>query len=165
MKRIVSIILTLVIILSFSGCQKAMYDETDYIEKARKEFNIHNAENIDLQFIGEVANGDKALLWFISGNEHQAHNYLPMSCSITEDKGRVFETAHSTLNRGTDIVVVVDWCNGYAFCVNNPKCKTIKIKSNTEEREVEVTEYPFIYFSDLFPDEYSFLDEDGEAIS
>lgn len=140
-----------------------MYDEADYIEKARQEFSIFDAENIEMKFIGEITEGGNALLWFVSGNEYQAHNYLPMSCSITEDGGRVFERTYKTLDRGTDIVVV-DWCNGYAFCVNNPKCKTIKIDDYSGVQEIEVTEYPFIYYNSLLPREYFFLDDNGEEI-
>ena len=151
--------------LSFTGCHKAMYDEADYIEKARKEFNVYDAENIEMQYIGEITEGDKALLWFMSGNEYQAHNYLPMRCAITEDGGRVFEHAYKPLERGTDIVVLVDWCGGYAFCVNNPKCKTIKIDDYSGVKEIEVTEYPFIYYNDLLPSEYFFLDENGEEVN
>ena len=54
MKKIVSIIFMLIAALSFTGCQKAMYDEADYIEKARKEFNISDADTIEMKFIGEV---------------------------------------------------------------------------------------------------------------
>lgn len=141
-----------------------MYNEADYIEKARNELNVYDAENIEMKFIGEITKGNHALLWFMTGNEYQAHNYLPMSCSITEDGGRVFEHAPMTLDRGTDIVVLVDWHSGYAFCINNPKCKTIRIDDYSGEKEIEVTEYPFIYFNDLLPREYSFLDENGEEL-
>ena len=165
MKRIVSIILMLIMVLSCTGCQRTMHDEADYIEKARKEFNISDAETIEMRFIGEVTRGDNALLWFVSGNEYQAHNYLPMSCTITKDGGRVFEHDYKPVERGTDIVVVADWCNGYAFCVNNPKCKIIKIDDYTGEKVIEVTEYPFIYFNDLLPREYSFHDENGKEIN
>ena len=156
MKKIASIIFMLIAALSFTGCQKAMYDEADYIEKARKEFNISDAGTIEMKFIGEVTEGDKALLWFMSGNEYQTHNYLPMSCAITKDGGRVFEHAYKTLDRGTDIVVLVDWCGGYAFCVNNPKCKTIRIDDYYGVKEIEVTKYPFVYYNTLLPHEYFF---------
>ena len=164
MKKIASFLFVLIVLLSFMGCQKTMYDEPDYIEKAREEFHIHDAENIEIKFIGEITKRDKALLWFMSGNEYQSHNYLPMECSITEDGGRVFEHVYKTLKRGTDIYVLVDWHGGYAFCVNNPKCKTIKIDDYSGVREIEVTEYPFIYYNSLLPREYFFLDENGDDI-
>lgn len=164
MKRNVSIVLVLMVLLSVTGCQAAMYDEADYIKRARKEFNISEAETIEMQFIGEITAGDNALLWIMSGNEYQAHHYLPMSCAIREDGGRIFEHAPNPLERGTDIVVLVDWHGGYAFCINNPKCKTIMIDDYAGEKEIEVTEYPFIYYNTLLPRTYSFLDENGNEI-
>lgn len=80
MKKIASILLVLISMLSFAGCQKTMYDEADFIEQARKEYNIANAETAVITYVGESVEGDKALLWFVSGNENQGHTYLPMSC-------------------------------------------------------------------------------------
>ena len=165
MKKIASILLVLISMLSFAGCQKTMYDEADFIEQARKEYNIANAETAVITYVGESIEGNKSLLWFVSGNEYQGHTYLPMSCSITEDGGRVFEHAYSPLKRGTDIYVLPEWCGGYGFCVNNPKCKTIKIDDYSGVKEIEVTEYPFIYYNDLLPSEYFFLDENGEELN
>ncbi len=164
MKKLVVIVSVFIMLLMLTGCQNVMYDEVDYIERARKEFSISDSETIEMKYIGEHTKRDKALLWFVSGNEYQSHNYLPMSCSITEDGGRIFEDTRSTVERGTDIVVVVDWHGGYAFCVNNTKCKTIRIDDYSGVREIEVTEYPFIYYNTLLPREYTFLDEDGNEI-
>ena len=164
MKRIIPVMLMLIVILSFTGCQKTMYNEEDFIQRARKEFNIADAETIEIKYIGEIIKKDNALLWFMSGNDYQAHTYLPIRCSITEDGGRVFEHAYKPLERGMDIVVLVDWYGGYAFCVNNPKCKTLRIDNYSGAQEIEVTEYPFIYFNPLLPREYSFLDENGNEI-
>lgn len=169
MKKIVSILLLLTVTLSFAGCQKIMYDEADFIEQARKEFNIADAETVAITYVGELTKGKSALLWFVSGTENQGHSYLPMSCSITEEGGRVFEHAHNPLKRGMDIYVLPVWHGGYAFCVNNPKCKTIKIDDYSGVKEIEVTEYPFIYYNSLPPSEYFFseyffLDENGEEV-
>ena len=163
MKKIVSIILILIMVLSCTGCQKTMYNEADYVEKAREVFHIYDAENIEMRFIGDVSKDDEVLLWFMSGNEYQSHNYLPMSCKITEDGGYIFEHTYKTMERGMDIVVV-NWHNGYVFCVNNPECKTIKIDDYAGKKEIEITEYPFVYFNDLIPSEYLFLDENENEI-
>ena len=142
-----------------------MYNESEYIEKAREELNTADAENTEIKFIGKIIEGDGALLWFMSGNEYQAHNYLPIGCTITDDGGYIFEHTYKTLERGTDIVAVVQWCNGYAFCVNNPNCKTIKIDDYTGEKEIEITKYPFIYFNNSIPNKYLFLNENGNEIN
>lgn len=164
MKRILSALLFFVMLFSFAGCQRAMYNEEALIERARKELNVSDAETVEMKLIGEITEGDKVILWFMSGNEYQAHNYLPMRCRINEDGGYVFEHVYKPLDRGTDIVVLVHAFGGYAFCVNNTKCKTIKIDDVSGTKEVEVTEYPFIYFNKLLPGEYSFLDENGKEV-
>ena len=164
MKRIVSMLLLLVMAVSFAGCERVMYNEAAFIARARKEFHIADAEAIEITYIGEITEGDKALLWFMSGNEYQAHQYVPIRCGITEDGGRRFEHAYNTIERGMDIAVLVDWYGGYAFCVNNPDCKTIQIEDYSGTKEVEVTHYPFLYYNSLLPREYFFLDENGEEI-
>ena len=164
MKRMVSILLLLVMALSFTGCERVLYDEADFIARARKEFPIADAETAEIAYIGETVKGDKALMWFMSGNEYQAHQYVPIRCAITDDGGRRFEHAYNTIERGMDIAVLVDWYGGYAFCVNNPKCKTIQIDDYSGVKEIEVTHYPFIYYNSLLPREYFFLDENGEEV-
>lgn len=156
--------LIFMLLFSFAGCGRVMDDEADYIRRARKEFHIADADTIEMKLIGEHRAGEKVLLWFVSGNEYQTHHYLPMSCFVAKDGGYVFDHAHKPLDRGTEIVVVPGWQGGYAFCVNNPECKTIKIDDYSGVREIEVTEYPFIYYNKLLPGEYFFLDENGEAI-
>ena len=165
MKRIFPVILILVMIFSFTGCEQVMYDKEDFIQRARKEFHIADAETIEITYIGEIVKKDKALLWFMSGNESQAHRYIPIRCAITADGGRVFEHVYKTAERGMDIAVLIDWYGGYVFCVNNPKCKTIRIDDYSGVQEIEVTEYPFLYYNSLLPRAYFFLDENGEEIS
>ena len=164
MKRIIAILLILFMVLSFTGCEKAMYDEEAFIERAREEFHIADAETIEIKYIGEIIKGDKALMWFMSGNEYQAHRYVPIRCEITENGGRRFEHAYKPVERGMDIAVLVDWYGGYVFCVNNPKCKTIKIDDYSGVQEIEATGYPFLYYNRLLPREYFFLDENGDEI-
>jgi len=163
-KRIVSVLLSLLMAFSFAGCERVMYDEAALIARARKEFHIADAETVEIACIGEIVKDDKALVWFMSGNEYQAHQYIPIRCEITDDGGRRFEHTYSTVERGTDIAVLVDWYGGYAFCVNNPECKTIRIDDYSGVKEIEVTHIPFLYYNSLLPREYFFLDGNGEEI-
>ena len=54
--------------------------------------------------------------------------------------------------------------------VNNPKCKTIQITGNigglgaVTEIIIEDEEYPFHYYYELLPQEYIFLDAEGNEI-
>ena len=97
MKRIMAIILILLMVLSFTGCEKVMYDEDDFVERARKEFHIADAETIEIKYIGEIIKGDKALMWFMSGKEYQAHRYVPIRCEITENGGRRYSDIKQAL--------------------------------------------------------------------
>ena len=45
--------------------------------------------------------------------------------------------------------------------INNPKCKSIVIG----ETIVPVTELPFVYYYPFAPNEYHFLDEDGNELN
>lgn len=165
MKKLITWFLVLVCILTMSGCQKTYSGVDELVEKAREELPVAEADTIELQYAGMCARGDEALIWFVSGNEYQAHYYLPLSFKIVDRDTYTFEHTHKPVDRGTDIVVLPEWNNGYAFCVNNPKCTTIKIDDIMGVHEIEVKEYPFVYFNSLLPREYVFLDKDGNEIN
>lgn len=159
---LVLLIMAFGMLLSFVACQEVLSSEAELLEKAREEMPIADAETAEIKYIGECTKGDKALLWFMSGNEFQAHHYLPMGCTVS-DGGYVFKKAYKPLDRGEDISVI-EWNGGYAFCVNNARCKAIKIADNSGEKVIEVAEYPFIYYNRLLPGEYFFLDENGDEL-
>lgn len=165
MKKIVFAVLILSLMLMLSGCQRAMYTEEDYIAQARRVSSVAEAETIEMTYVGRTVEDGKVLVWVMSGNEHQAHRYLPMSCRVAKDGGLVFEHAYEPIERGTDILVLPEWQGGYAFCVNNPECKVIRIEDAAGAKEIGVTEYPFIHYNRLLPGEYVFLDENGNEIN
>ena len=90
MKRILSGLVLLIMafgmLLSFVGCQEVLSSEAELLEKAREEMPIADAENAEIRYIGECTKGDKALLWFMSGNEFQAHHYLLLSILPSRQK-------------------------------------------------------------------------------
>ena len=59
-----------------------MHGTDDLIEKAREIIPVADAENIEIAYAGLIGDDEDALIWFVSGNEYQAHNYLPMECKI-----------------------------------------------------------------------------------
>ena len=105
------------------------------------------------------------MIWFVSGNEYQAHYYLPMECKIVGKDAYTFVHEHKPIDRGTDIVALL-WNDGYAFLVNNPKCTTIRITDILGTRDISIKEgaYPFVYYNELLPSEYYFLDAEGKEI-
>lgn len=161
------IIFTLILSLAFTlcGCQKTLDGTDELIEKAREEIPIADAENTDIVYAGLCAKDEAALIWFISGNEYQAHYYLPMECKIVGKNSYTFERIYKPLERGEDIVVLL-WKSGYAFLVNNPDCKMIRLTDETGVHEINIEKdaYPYIHYSEVVPSEYLFLDAEGNEI-
>ena len=134
------------------------------IAKARKEINLAEADTIEMVIAGKsTINSNTHLFWFVTGNEYQMNR--PHSIEFIELENNEYEFAHryNPIPRGQDIYVL-PWHGGYSFFVNNPKCKTIRIDDYADTKDVEVTEYPFIYYNKLSPREYLFLDENGNEI-
>lgn len=72
--------------VSLTGCTK-IYNGTDELtEKARKEMPVSDFKTTDIQYAGMSVADNKALAWFISGNEYQAHYYLPMEVEVKDDR-------------------------------------------------------------------------------
>ena len=165
MKRIIASILALSMAIAMCGCQKTLKGTDALIEKAREEIPVADAENIDIAYAGLCGKEDSALIWFVSGNEYQAHYYLPMECKIVGKDAYTFVHEHKPIDRGTDIVAL-QWNGGYAFLVNNPKCTTIRIIDITGTHDISIKEgtYPFVYYNELLPSEYYFLDAEGKEI-
>ncbi len=164
--RLIIGLLLIVFLLILCGCEKTMKGTDDLIAKAREIIPIAEAETIDIAYAGLCAKNDKALIWFVSGNEYQAHYYLPMECNIVGQNEYTFEHAYKPLDRGTDIAVVL-WDQGYSFLVNNPKCTTIRVidSEGTRDIPIEKDAYPYIYSMEQPSSfEYYFLDAEGREI-
>lgn len=165
MRKLFAVCLVLACVFGISSCQKTLKGTDALIEKAREEIAVADAENIDIAYAGMCSKDDLALIWFISGNEHQAHYYLPMECTIVGDNEYIFERICNPMERGMDIAVL-QWQGGYSFLVNNPNCETIRITDNTGTKDISIEKdvYPFIYYSNLLPSEYVFLDAEGTEL-
>ena len=153
-------ILASVILLSACGKMKTT---DDLIKKAKKEIPVSDADSIDISLAGKCRNGSYSLLWFISGNEHQSHYYLPMECLETNE-GCEFKQTFKLIDCGKDIAALC-WRNGYAFLVNNTDCKTLKITDANGIHNIGINEYPFIWYNENIPSEYLFLDENNNDIT
>lgn len=165
MRKLIAVCLVLTCVFGMSGCRNTLKGTDALIEKAREEIPVADAENIDIAYAGLCGRDDLALVWFISGKEHQAHYYLPMECTVVGDNEYRFERICNPMERGLDIAVL-QWQGGYSFLVNNPNCKTIRITDNsgTQDIAIEKDAYPFIYYNNLLPSEYVFLDAEGTEI-
>lgn len=166
MKKTLSAVLVLFFLLSLTGCQKKIEGTDGLIEKAREVIPVADSDIIEMQYVGMHTKGNVMLAWFISGNEYQAHYYLPMECEVVGEDEYVFNRIYDPLSRCGEDDYVLQWEGGYSFIVNNPKCRTLKITDSNSTKEINIDEnaYPFIYYNELLPTAYAFLDAQGNKL-
>lgn len=166
MKRIIYIILTCILCFSLAGCTKTYKGTDGLIEKAREEIPISDADTMDIQYGGMSVIDDKALVWFISGNQYQAHSYLPMEVKIKGEAEYAYVRTYKPMSRLID-TAVLNWNHGYAFIVNNPKCVSVKItdETGTHEEMIGKDDYPYVFYCSSVPSEYIFIDAEGNEIN
>ena len=166
MKRIISVLLLALLCFSLAGCAKIYHGTDELMEKARQEIPVSDANTIAMQYAGMCGEDNKAVAWFISGNEYQAHYYLPMEIEI-KGNGANYTFVHTykpMTDRCAD-VAVVNWHQGYAFLINNPKVSTVQITLQSGEVIEEVVrENPYAFYVSSVPSEYAFLDAEGNEI-
>ena len=63
---------------------------------------VSDFETTDIQYAGMSVADNKALAWFISGNEYQAHYYLPMEVEVKGDDKYSFVRTYKPMNGETD---------------------------------------------------------------
>ena len=166
MKRIICIISACVLCFSLAGCAKTYKGTDGLIEKAREEIPISDADTIDMQYGGMCVVDDTALVWFVSGNKHQAHYYLPMEVEIKGEAEYAYVRTYKPMSNLTD-TAVLNWNHGYAFIVNNPNCVAVKItdETGTHEETIEKDAYPYVFYCSSVPSEYIFIDAKGNELN
>lgn len=173
MKKIISLLLSLALFLSLVGCAGTYHGTDELIEKAREEIPISDAATTDIQFAGGHVQDKNALFWFVSGDEHQAHYYLPMEVEIKHESQYKFVRTYEPLDGSPKDIAVLLWNNSYLFLINNPACTAIRItdENGTYEKTIEKDAYPYVFscsskpeFSPI-PADYVFLDADGNELA
>lgn len=163
MKNRMSILIIVIMLVTFTGCQKTLRGTEELIEKAREEFDVNNVE---VKYVGLCSEDNAALLWFIAGNDYQERMYLPMECDIAGKEEYTYVHKYTPLERSEDIAVLY-WKDGICFLVNNTNCSTIKITDASGVREIAIEEeYPYIFYYKPIPEEfqYQFLDSDSSVL-
>ena len=128
MKRIVGVILLCMLCMSVTGCAKTYHGTDELIEKARKEIPIAEADNTEIQYAGMCGKDNKAIAWFISGNEYQAHYYLPMEIEIKGNGANyTFVRTYKPMDDRARDVAILNLNSGYAFLINNPQIAKVQI--------------------------------------
>ena len=145
------LILTVLFCVSLTGCTK-IYNGTDELtEKARKEMPVSDFETTDIQYAGMSVADNKALAWFISGNEYQAHYYLPMEVEVKGDDKYSFVRTYKPMNGETDNIAILNWNGGYSFVVNNSDCASVKITGENGIYEEKVKDKPSVGLDKVSP--------------
>ena len=169
MKKLIALVLVMVCVLGMVSCSVKTYKGTDELmEKARKELPISDADTIDMQYAGMCGVDNKAIAWFISGNEYQSHYYLPMEIEIKENYAEyIFVHTHTPMMDRVNDVAMVNWNQGYAFLINNPEITTIQMTLPNGEVVEEVIQkgaIPYTFYVSFIPSEYIFIDAEGNKV-
>lgn len=161
-------LITIVLLFSLVGCKNTLTAPDGLIAKAREEIPVAEADTIDIRIVGSIEKEDgNSLVWFMSGNEHQTHYYLPMECILEDNDKYEYVKVGKPYERGMDMVVY-EWQGGYAFLINNGECKGIQITDSTGTYTVEISEdsfYPFTFYQKIIPLEYIFFDASGNELN
>lgn len=118
MKREIAVFLIITMVLSLSACGKTLKGTDGLIEKAREEIPISDSDTIDLQYAGMCGNDNRAIAWFISGNEYQKHYYLPMEVEVKEDAAEyTFIRTYKPIDDRIGDIAYIQWGDGYGVFV------------------------------------------------
>ena len=93
-KKIIGIVLIALLCFSLVGCDKTYHGTDELMEKARQEILIANADTIETQYARMCKDGNKAIAWYVSADEYQAHYYLPMEIEIKVGWRELYICAH-----------------------------------------------------------------------
>lgn len=168
MKRIAGLIMACLLALSLASCAKTYRGTDELMEKAREEMPVSDSDTIDMQYAGMCISGDRAIAWFISGNEYQAHCYLPMEIAIKGSGARyTFIRTYKPMTGLCPDVAIVNWNRGYAFLINNPNVAAVKMtfeNGETTEETIQSGSIPCTFYVSSIPTEYAFLDAEGHEM-
>ena len=160
MTGLIAICLVCLIVICVVQSSKIIGEE-GLIATARKEIkNLAEVESIDMTIAGKSTIDNRHMFWIITGNEYQMHRYYPLEViELEKDKYKFVHLYNGGHQRAQDIFFEY-FGNGYSFVINNPKCQAIVIDDTT----IPVSETPFVYYSPFVPNEYYFIDKDGNKL-
>lgn len=168
MKKIICAIFLCMLCFFITGCEKTYHGTDELIEKARKEIPISEADSTEIQYAGMCGIDNKVIAWFISGNEYQAHYYLPMEIEIKGNGANYsFVRTYKPIDDRAKDVAILNWNFGYAFLINNSQIAKVKITLESGEiieENIKDKTIPYTFYIDAIPAEYIFLDCEGNEI-
>lgn len=159
-----SVLLAAICIIGIFGSQSSkIVGEEGLIATARKEIeNLAEVETIEMTVAGKsTIDNNRHLFWIVTGNEYQMHRYYPLEViEVESGEYKFVKLYNGGHERGQDIFFEY-FGNGYSFVINKPECKSIVIG----ETVVPVTKIPFVYYCPFAPNEYYFLDANGNELN
>lgn len=164
MKKILSTTVLIILILSMAGCKKTASNNEDFIQIAREEIPVADAETIDIQIIASVDKDNRSFVCYMTGNETQSRSYYALEFKNKGNARYEFVKLYKSMERGSDIYIQ-SWRDGYVFIVNNDACMNIQLSYPEGETQlIEVGKLPFLHYAEPTPLEYKFLDSEGNII-
>lgn len=164
MRKFAAFLLAGVLALSLCACGKTWTGEAGLVEKARQEIPLSDIENTDVAVAGMAKDGDKCLVWFVTGDAYQVHSYYPMEFTEKKPGEYQFEAAHEGYNCGTD-KAAYPWNGGYSFLVNDPACTEVDLTmadGSEQSLSLEGVDLPAVLYVPETPAEYAFVGEGKE---
>lgn len=160
-KKSLSLIIMIILSLFIVSCvRETVSTDEEIYTVIKKELDI----DVDLKIIESINLENKLLVIYMTGNEHQAHEYGYAEFDEKND-GYMFLRTFDMYERGMDLRSA-PYENAYLFVVNNEECSNIQILQNGSEFMVEVEDIPFVYFFDNANNiEYHFLNSSGEDLN
>lgn len=168
MKKKIPVLLLVALVITLAVCfqkNKTYKGADELLEKAREVIPLSEADTIDLSYAGICGKEDRALVWFISGNEYQHHSYFPLECTVVGKDEYQYERIHKPMEYGSDIAVL-PWMGGYAFLINEPDCAAVRLTGETGTRDeiIKLDCLPYVFYYEGTPSVITFLDKDGNEI-
>lgn len=160
----IAMLLVMVCLIGVFAVQSSkIVGEDGLIATARREIkNLAEVETIEMAVAGRsTIENNRHLFWIITGNEYQMHRYYPLEVLEVKSGEYKFVRIHNGGTQRGQGIFFEYFGSGYSFVINNPKCKSIVIGDTI----VPVEETPFVYYYPFAPNEYYFLDADGNALN
>ncbi len=170
MKKIISVILVLCTVFALAGCSKIYKNNDEMLEKVRKEMPVSDPDKAEIHNIGTISNGDNELFWYAAGNKNQPYKFFAVEFLSNGAVGDMAEYKYKKTYEPQKVgksLYVLEWNDGYSFCINNPECKKVRVSysdGTSREEIIDSSNYPYVFFEQTIPESYAFLDKDGNEI-
>ena len=71
--RALRIFLVFILCLGLAGCRTSIHGIDELKEKAEKEIPVSYSDTVELKYAGMYRIDNRAIAWFIAGNDSQEH--------------------------------------------------------------------------------------------